>query len=262
MNETVQTILTELSHRLETLYETRLKQLVLFGSQARGDATPGSDIDVLVVLDGPVKPGAEVERCGGIIADLSLRYDTVISCQYVSTKRFFREQSPILRNIRREGITTWPAAHTKQQTLENFRAKETRADYLTEPKPDQLALLRKAADSLRAAKLLASQGFNDFAISRAYYTMFYITTALLLGEGLSFSKHSAVIAKFGQHFAKTGRVPVKFHRYLIEAQNSRHVSDYDLGPGLDHKETMTQISRAELFLELAEKLIGPIPPTD
>jgi uncharacterized protein (UPF0332 family) len=39
---------------------------------------------------------------------------------------------------------------------------------------DQLALLQKASDSLKAAKLLADQGFYDFAASRAYYSMFYI----------------------------------------------------------------------------------------
>ena len=39
--------------RLREIYGPRLKRLVLFGSQARGDATPESDVDVLVVLDGP-----------------------------------------------------------------------------------------------------------------------------------------------------------------------------------------------------------------
>ncbi len=35
---------------------------MLFGSQARGDKMPGSDIDVLVVLKGPVRPGEEIRR--------------------------------------------------------------------------------------------------------------------------------------------------------------------------------------------------------
>ncbi len=124
--------------------------------------------------------------------------------------------------------------------------------------PEQLALLQKASDSLKAAKLLADQKFYDFAVSRAYYTMFYIASAFLLGEGLAFSKHSAVIAKFGQHFAKTRRVPVEFHRYLIKAEDNRKIGDYDTGPGLTKAQMDTQITRAEQFLELAEHLIGPI----
>lgn len=71
--------------------------------------------------------------------------------------------------------------------------------------PEQEALLRKAHDSLRASQLLSTEGFYDFAVSRAYYTMFYGAEALLLGRGLSFSKHSAVTAPFGKELVKTGR---------------------------------------------------------
>jgi uncharacterized protein (UPF0332 family) len=55
--------------------------------------------------------------------------------------------------------------------------------------PDQAALLRKAHSSLHAAKLLAAEKLFDFSVSRAYYTMFYVAEALLLGRDLSFSKH-------------------------------------------------------------------------
>ncbi|MBI4830274.1 MAG: HEPN domain-containing protein [Candidatus Lindowbacteria bacterium] len=56
--------------------------------------------------------------------------------------------------------------------------------------PEQAALTEKARESLDAAKLLESQGYLDFAVSRAYYAMFYVAEAFLLGEGLTFSKHS------------------------------------------------------------------------
>lgn len=39
---------------------------------------------------------------------------------------------------------------------------------------EQSALLQKAKDSLRAAQLLADQDLYDFAVSRAYYAMFYV----------------------------------------------------------------------------------------
>ena len=79
---------------------------------------------------------------------------------------------------------------------------------------EQQALIRKAQQSLGAARLLADGGFHDFAVARAYYTMLYATQALLLEKGLSFSKHSAVIAAFGKHFAKPGLVASELHRYL------------------------------------------------
>lgn len=63
--------------------------------------------------------------------------------------------------------------------------------------PAQAALLQQASDSLAAARALLDLGYAGFAASRAYYAMFYIAEAFLEGEGLSFSKHSAVISAFG-----------------------------------------------------------------
>jgi uncharacterized protein (UPF0332 family) len=127
--------------------------------------------------------------------------------------------------------------------------------------PEQQALLKKASDSLRAARLLASQSFFDFAASRAYYTMFYIAEAFLLDQELAFSGDSAVIAAFGRQFTKTGLVQAEFHRYLIEGQKSRHVGDYDTGPGLTDVQAAEQIARAEQFLKLAERFLGPTSPS-
>ena len=119
--------------------------------------------------------------------------------------------------------------------------------------PEQQALLKKAENSLAAAQLLLNEGFYDFAVSRIYYAMFYIAEAFLLGEGLAFSSHSAVIAAFGRHFAKTERVPPEFHRYLIQAQDSRLISDYDPSSQLTEASAINHLERAQAFLELAHK---------
>lgn len=125
--------------------------------------------------------------------------------------------------------------------------------------PEQSALLRKATESIQAAQLLSSQKFYDFAVSRAYYAMFYVAQAILLGEGYSFSKHSTVISQFGQHFAKTGRVPVKYHRYLIDAQDSRLLGDYSAMTNLSAVDADEAIDRAQEFVDLAQDVIGPQP---
>lgn len=104
MNEKLKVILAELRSRFEEIYGDRLVKMVLFGSQARGDAHAGSDIDVLIVLKGQVNPGEEIKRTSLISADLSLHYDEVISCLFMDEHRFTRRNGPLLRNIRKEGI--------------------------------------------------------------------------------------------------------------------------------------------------------------
>lgn len=86
--------------------------------------------------------------------------------------------------------------------------------------------LEKAEESLDVARSLLEDKHPEIAISRAYFAMFYLAEALLLERGLTFSKHSAVIAMFGQELARSGSVPVEFHRYLIDAQQLRLIADY------------------------------------
>jgi predicted nucleotidyltransferase len=89
---------------------------MLFGSYARGEARPDSDIDIIVVLKGTVNPGHEVTKVSDFVADLSLEYDKVISCFLMDEDRFINRQGPLLRNIRREGISvTWCIAARRQR---------------------------------------------------------------------------------------------------------------------------------------------------
>jgi len=125
---------------------------------------------------------------------------------------------------------------------------------------DQLELLLKARESISAAKVLMHNGFLGYAASRAYFAMFYIAEVFLEGEDMSFSKHSAVISAFGQYFVHSGKVPVEFHRFLMEAQELRHSGDYAAHNTVTPEQAQEQINRAEKFLKLAEQLIGTIPP--
>jgi predicted nucleotidyltransferase len=104
INPKLKTILAQLQQQLKIYYGDRLVKLILFGSQARGDAQPYSDIDILVVLEGTVNPGEEIENTGQIVADLSLENDVVISCVFMDKKHFMNRATPLLRNIRKEGI--------------------------------------------------------------------------------------------------------------------------------------------------------------
>ena len=104
MTTTLHDILQEFQNGLRAIYGSRLAALVLFGSQARGDALPDSDIDVMVVLFGPVNPLKEASRISPFRGDLCLRHNVVITCLYVSADETETAASPLLHNIRAEGV--------------------------------------------------------------------------------------------------------------------------------------------------------------
>jgi len=120
-------------------------------------------------------------------------------------------------------------------------------------------LLVKAQDSLAAAKVLHQEGFHGFAGTRAYYAMFYVAEAFLLEKGMAFSKHSAVIAAFGEHIAKTGIVPLEYHRHLIRGLQVRHAGDYGKARTVTPEESNLQINLAEQFLDSATHHFNPPP---
>jgi uncharacterized protein (UPF0332 family) len=120
------------------------------------------------------------------------------------------------------------------------------------------ALLEKAERYIRSASILADDGDFDSAASRLYYAMFFIAEALLESRGLTFSSHKAVISAFGQHFAKTGELDVRFHQALLSAFSQRQLGDYTTDTGLTRGDINTLLTDAQDFLAAARSwLVRP-----
>jgi predicted nucleotidyltransferase len=98
-------ILADVKQSLITLYQENLEKIILYGSQARKDATQFSDIDILVILKPNINPYQEINKTGEIIAEICLKYDIVISRHFISLDKFKSSNTPFLYNIKKEGIT-------------------------------------------------------------------------------------------------------------------------------------------------------------
>jgi uncharacterized protein len=104
LNPKLRSLLSELKQALQSEYGDRLVNVILFGSQARGEAIEGSDIDVLIVLRGEVSASVEIFRTEAIVGDISLKYDEVLSCLFMAETRFLNHKNSLLRSIQKDGI--------------------------------------------------------------------------------------------------------------------------------------------------------------
>jgi len=116
--------------------------------------------------------------------------------------------------------------------------------------------LARARDAIDAARRDLAADEAPFAAGHLYYAMFYVAEALLAGLDLGFSSHGAVHGAFGKHFAKTGVLDPKYHRWLLDAFEERQAADYGLDPDISAERVEELIERAEAFLAAGRKHLG------
>ncbi|NER80874.1 MAG: nucleotidyltransferase domain-containing protein [Leptolyngbya sp. SIO1D8] len=101
----IKKLLWEFKQKLIALYGKRLVSLVLYGSVARHEETEESDMDVLVVLrDEMISHGDEIFRMADAGLAILLDYDELISVIPMAHNDFLYRNSPLLQNVRQEGI--------------------------------------------------------------------------------------------------------------------------------------------------------------
>jgi len=95
--------LRRFGEELRRVYGKRLRGVFLYGSRARGDATPESDIDTLVLLATCEDFWTECKRISPVASRVSLDHDVVISAMPVDADGFAVDPRPVIVNARREG---------------------------------------------------------------------------------------------------------------------------------------------------------------
>jgi uncharacterized protein (UPF0332 family) len=116
-------------------------------------------------------------------------------------------------------------------------------------------LLAKAFRSVRAAERLAKDGDAEFAVSRAYYSMFYSAQALLNEKKLRFRRHAGVHNAFAEQFIKTGLMDKRYHRWLVAAFSKRITGDYGIEAELISEDASLLIGQAGEFLAASKKFL-------
>jgi predicted nucleotidyltransferase len=81
-----------------------LDSIVLYGSQARGEAGAGSDIDVLCIMKKSFDYGDLISRTSLATAEISLAHDVVVSRVFIARDAYTSADSPFIMNVRKEQV--------------------------------------------------------------------------------------------------------------------------------------------------------------
>lgn len=100
----VEILLDRAKGRLEAAFGARLRGVVLYGSFARGEDLPTSDIDLLVLLTGPISLGKDLRILIHALYPLQLEVDRPIHAMPVDIAAYEAGEFAWFRNARQEGI--------------------------------------------------------------------------------------------------------------------------------------------------------------
>ncbi len=119
------------------------------------------------------------------------------------------------------------------------------------------APLARASQEVEAARTLAAAGFAPQSVSRAYYAAFYGAEAALLAIGETRSKHSGVIAAFGQLVVKQGGIDPDAGRTLRRLFELRNAADY-FWLDADDSTSGDPITDAEKLIDAVSAWVGTL----
>ena len=113
MPMTIQTLLTEYLAEIRKIYGLHLKSVILYGSYARGDYTPDSDVDIMILVD---LTDEEMDQYSDELAEVGFEYNVthgIWMMPVVKNQDHFKHwvsAYPFYENVQREGVKLYEAA--------------------------------------------------------------------------------------------------------------------------------------------------------
>ena len=231
----------EFKRRILAELPGQVKDIILFGSKARGEAHPGSDIDLLVVVD------RRTPKADDVISDITA--DTLLEKKIdISALDFTSEEiaewsaigTPLMRNVANEGIV-----------LKGEPIVVGKGD----PAKVAQGFIESAHKRLRAARLMQEGDLFGEAMSRVFYAFLDAADAALAARSIRTKSHAGTITLFSLHFIKPGLVDAKYSGWFKRARRFRLQADYERKRDFTLERVERAIDQAAEFVEVIEGLL-------
>ncbi len=100
----------DLVYGLTDIFQSNVSMIILYGSMARNEATPESDVDIAVIMKNSLDNNTR-NRFIRWVADMDLRYERVFSIVDIQERNLVKWEKvlPFYHNIRKEGVVLWKA---------------------------------------------------------------------------------------------------------------------------------------------------------
>lgn len=231
----------EFKEKLLAALPDQVRDIILFGSKARGDGHPESDVDLLVVLENPTKE--QTDRVGDIMFDILFDRGVELSAITFSREEVMQKRelgTPLMRNVAEEGIIIMGEAIV-----------------VGEGKPQEVArdFLDSAKRRLHSTTVLIEAGEYRDSVSRAYYAFLDAADGALAARRITPKSHAGTISLFGLHFIKAGLVDEKYSAWFKKIYKDRLEADYNRGRVFTEEEAREALEQATEFVETIEKLL-------
>lgn len=112
MSQSLNDLLKQYVEDVHTIYGQRLRAVILYGSYARGDFKPESDIDIMILVD---LTDEEIKEKGHALSDMTFDYNFDNNLEImpiVKNQEHFNKwlrAYPFYNNVKKEGIELYAA---------------------------------------------------------------------------------------------------------------------------------------------------------
>ena len=252
--------------RLKESLGTQLKRIVIYGSKARGDAGPESDLDVLVIVENDPN-GAKTARDAEATAwastspsdDQEVNH-SVTACTEAGWLENLERELPFQRNVEAEGIQVHPVYQPAK--LPPGELPPVTPTGIRNAVPIWLRTARRNLKTIKLERELIEEQELDWTgpIGRAAFdAVFFCAMAWCLTRGVSVLQRRNLAREVERHLITPGLLDASWNDRIRELSAAR--TDEESRPSRERRETSRQDmdrwdSSAREFHQIARRAIS------